>query len=790
MSEEKFEAYCVKCRAKRVMVEPKAIFTAQGRPALEGRCPVCGTRMFRLGRTALHEGLTPPKVESKGRKKKRRAPKREGNLVIVESPTKARTVGRFLGKGYTVKASVGHVRDLLRSQLSVDVEHDFRPKYRVPNEKRPIVKEMRAAAERAETIYLATDPDREGEAIAWHLEEVLEVDPSRVRRVVFHEITRPAIETAFAQPREIDMRLVDAQQARRILDRLVGYKLSPLLWRKIRGHLSAGRVQSVALRLIVEREREIEQFEPQEYWTLDAELLPPRGDGPRKKPRPFRARLVRVEGKEPQLPDEASVQRIVADLEGADYRVARVKEGKRIRRPSAPFTTSTMQQEASRRLGFTAKKTMRLAQQLYEGIDLGDGQPVGLITYMRTDSTNVAATAQQEARAYIAEVHGESFLPPQPPTYKTRTKRAQEAHEAIRPTSVRRMPAAMKPFLSRDQWRLYDLIWRRFIASQMANAIYDTRSVEVSAGKGERRPYLFRASGSKVRFPGFLVVYEEQRENGKTKENGQLIPPLEVGELLKLLRLLPEQHFTQPPPRYTDASLIRTLEEYGIGRPSTYAPTISTLIQRGYVVREQRRLHPTETGQLVNDLLVKHFPDLINVDFSAQMEAKLDEIAAGKRPWVEVVRDFYTPFEAALEKADAAIPKMEQVEYVGRNCPECGAPLIVRWGRYGKFIGCSNFPKCRYTEPWLEKIGVKCPKCGGDLVIKRTRRGRTFYGCANYPECDFTSWKRPLPQPCPKCGGLLVEERKGMARCTVCGELVPLAEVEGAEPLPVAEGKR
>ncbi len=723
----------------------------------------------------MHEGLTPPKVEPKSRKRK--SPPRRGKLVIVESPTKARTVGRFLGEGYTVKASVGHVRDLLRSKLSVDVEHDFRPQYRVPNEKRPVVKELKAAAQKAEIVYLATDPDREGEAIAWHLEEVLELEPAQVRRVVFHEITQSAVDEAFANPRQINQHLVDAQQARRILDRLVGYKLSPLLWRKIRGHLSAGRVQSVALRLIVEREREIEQFQPQEYWTLDAELLPPHGEGPRKKPHPFRARLVRIEGKEPQFPDEASVQRVVVDLEGADYRVARVKEGQRTRRPSAPFTTSTMQQEASRRLGFTARKTMRIAQQLYEGIDLGDGQPVGLITYMRTDSTNVATSAQQEARAYIAEVHGESFLPPKPPTYKTRAKRAQEAHEAIRPTGVRRTPAEMKPFLSRDQWRLYDLIWRRFLASQMANARYATRSVEIEAGKGAQWPYLFRASGSKVIFPGFLVVYEEQRDNGKAKENGQVVPPLEVGDRLKLLRLLPEQHFTQPPPRYTDASLIRTLEEYGIGRPSTYAPTISTLIQRGYVVREQRRLQPTETGQLVNDLLVEHFPDLINVDFSAQMEARLDEIAAGKRSWVEVVRNFYTPFEAALEKADAAIPKMEQVEYVGRDCPQCGAPLIVRWGRYGKFIGCSNFPKCHYTEPWLEKIGVKCPKCGGDLVVKRTKRGRTFYGCANYPECDFTSWKRPLPQPCPKCGGLLVAERKGMARCTVCGEMMPVEEM-------------
>ncbi len=767
MAQEKIIAYCVKCKAKREMVEPRAVFTATGRAAVEGRCPVCGTKMFRMGRTPLHEGLTPPPKPT--------PPPPTGKLVIVESPAKARTVGRFLGKGYTVKASVGHVRDLLRSQLSVDVEHDFKPKYRVPNEKRKVVKELAAAAKRSAQVFLATDPDREGEAIAWHLSEVLQLSPEQMRRVVFHEITKSAIDEAFAHPRGINMHLVDAQQARRILDRLVGYNLSPLLWRKVRSRLSAGRVQSVALRLIVEREREIEQFVPEEYWTVEAELKPSVWRR-RGRPRTFRARLVRVRGEEVSLRSEAEVAPVVAALERAAYVVTKVKRGTRRRRPAAPYTTSTMQQEASRRLNFTARRTMRVAQQLYEGIDLGDGQPVGLITYMRTDSTNVARSAQEEARQFIGQRYGAEFLPERPPVYKTRTRGAQEAHEAIRPTSVRRTPDVVKPYLDSGQYRLYDLIWRRFVASQMAAAVYDTMSVEIEAGEAEgERPYLFRAAGSTLRFPGFLVVYEESREEGAKREKAQQIPPLEVGDPLTLVQLFPEQHFTQPPPRYTDATLIRTLEEFGIGRPSTYATILSTLQQRGYVVREKRQYTPTEIGKLVNDLLVTHFPDLINVDFTARMEAQLDAIARGERDWVSLVREFYGPFSEALRRAEEAIPKVDAVEYVGRDCPECGAPLIVRYGRYGKFISCSAFPKCRYTEPWLERIGVKCPQCGeGDVVVKRTRRGRVFYGCSNWPACDFTSWKRPLGVRCPHCGGVLVEGRKGFAKCLSCGEEVAL----------------
>ena len=789
----KIEAYCMKCRQSRDMAAVTAVFTAQGKPAVQGVCSVCGTRMFRMGRTALHEGLTPPTVETPPPTVETPPPTVEtppptGKLVIVESPTKARTVGRFLGKGYIVKASVGHVRDLLRSQLSVDVEHDFAPKYRIPNEKRTVVKELQAAVSKAGEIYLATDPDREGEAIAWHLSEVLELPEAHTHRVVFHEITEPAVAEAFAHPRDLDMDLVNAQQARRVLDRLVGYNLSPLLWRKVRSRLSAGRVQSVALRLVVEREREIKVFVPEEYWTLDAELTPQSTRG-KKQRKTFRARLVRVRGEEPQLHTEADIQPLLEALESAEYEVVRLKEGQRRRNPAAPFTTSTMQQEASRRLNFTAAKTMRIAQQLYEGLDIGDGQPVGLITYMRTDSTTVAATAQAEAREYINGRYGAQFMPVEPPQYKTRAKGAQEAHEAIRPTSVLRTPDALKGQLSSDQYRLYDLIWRRFVASQMAAAVYDTRTVEIGAGRGADKPFLFRASGSTLNFPGFLVVYEELQDengNGKDKEELQPVPPLQIGELLDLIRLWPEQHFTQPPPRYTDATLIRALEEYGIGRPSTYAAILSNIQERGYVTREQRRLYPTETGVLVNDLLVSHFPDLISVDFTAAMEERLDAVAEGQLDWVELLRDFYGPFERTLQQADMAIEKVEAVEPVGRNCPECGAPLIIRWGRYGKFIGCSAFPACRYTEPWLEKIGVTCPQCHvGDVVLKHTKKGRIFYGCSTWPKCDFMSWKRPLAQPCPVCGGLLLEVRKDAAQCQQCQAVTPLETVETPEPAAV-----
>lgn len=765
------EAYCFKCKTKREIKDAQAVFTGNGTPATRGVCPECGTTLFRMGRTPEHANIAPPEKSASKRKDRR-----SGKLVIVESPAKARTVGRFLGKGYTVKASVGHVRDLLRSQLSVDVEHDFAPKYRIPNEKRPIVKELKSLAHNAEEVFLATDPDREGEAIAWHLLESAEIDPEITHRVVFHEITEPAIAEAFNHSRDIDMDLVNAQQARRVLDRLVGYNLSPLLWRKVRGRLSAGRVQSVALRLVVEREREIDAFKPVEYWTIGAEFKPQGGK------ETFIARLAKVDEQEPVLDTEAAVQPLLDDMQKAAYAVSKIKRGERRRNPNAPYTTSTLQQEASRRLGFTARRTMALAQQLYEGIDVGEGGNVGLITYMRTDSTNISELAQKEAREFIGGRYGEKFLPSEAPKYKTKARGAQEAHEAIRPTSVLRQPDSLKEFLNRDQFRLYQLIWQRFVASQMSAAIYDTLSIEVT-GKTSSHVYLLRASGSSVRFAGYLIVYEETREEDAAEEENTRIPnDLTEGQVQRLVRLLPEQHFTQPPPRYSEATLVRTLEENGIGRPSTYAPILGTLQQRGYVVRDSKRLTPTETGLLVNDLLTEHFPEVVDVGFTARMEEDLDKIAAGELPWVRVVREFYDPFAEQVGKAEEQMPEMNMgPEPIGRLCPECGHELVIRWGRYGKFISCSNFPECRHTEAWLEKIGVKCPKDGGEVVERKTRKGRIFYGCANYPACDFTSWKRPLPTPCPECGGMLVIADKRNAQCLNCEERFPLDEVMSDE---------
>lgn len=760
------EAYCMKCKTKREIQDPEATFNAKASPVTTGRCAVCGTRLYRMGRTAAHEGLQPPTPKSN----------RKGKLVIVESPAKAKTVGRYLGKDFTVRASVGHVRDLLRSQLSVDVENDFAPKYRVPNEKKAVVKELKSLAKKAEEIYLATDPDREGEAIAWHLMEAAQTEPGRTKRVVFHEITEPAIKEAFSHPRAINADLVDAQQARRVLDRLVGYSISPILWEKVRSRLSAGRVQSVALRLVVEREREIEAFDPEEYWTIGAEL----------KPEPleitFAARLVRRDGEEPVLPNEQVVRPILEDMETASYAVSRVKRGERRRKPSAPFITSTLQQEASRKLGFTAKRTMGLSQGLYEGQDVGEGGATGLITYMRTDSTSVSALAQAEAREYITQKYGADFLPAAPPQYKTKAKGAQEAHEAIRPTSVRRDPEAVKPYLEPAMFRLYRLIWQRFVASQMEAAVYDTLQVEVT-GNSRAHEYLLRASGSTVKFPGFLVVYEESKSEetrrAEAEDQDVSIPAgIEEGQVQELVRLLPEQHFTQPPPRYSEASLVQALEEKGIGRPSTYAPTLSTIQARGYVERVDRRLVPTETGFLVNDLILQYFPDVVDYNFTANMEEDLDKVSDGEADWVKVVRDFYTPFAKQVEVAQADMPVVKtEPEPIGRACPRCGKDLVIRFGRYGKFISCSGFPDCRHTEPWLEKIGVKCPQDGGEIVERKTRKGRIFYGCDNYPECDFTSWKRPLPQSCPKCGGVLVVANKQEAQCLGCEETFLLEHV-------------
>jgi len=754
----------MKCREKRDIQDPVAAYNAAGAPVTKGVCSVCGTKVYRMGRTDAHEGLPKPKVT---RKKK---VERKGKLVIVESPAKAKTVGHFLGKGYTVRASIGHVRDLLRSKLSVDVENDFEPRYRVPDEKREVVKELKKLAQKAETVYLATDPDREGEAIAWHLMESADIDEDRTNRVVFHEITKDAISHAFDNPRVLDMDLVNAQQARRILDRLVGYGISPILWKKVRSRLSAGRVQSVALRLIVEREREIDAFEPVEYWSIDADFLPEGGKVP------YRAKLSKINNESPDLGNKTAVDEILEDMQKAAYVVTSIKHGKRRRNPSAPFITSTLQQDASRKLGFTARKTMAVAQQLYEGVEL-DGQGVtGLITYMRTDSTNISDLAMKEVRDYILDRYDRAYLPKTPPKYKTRTQSAQEAHEAVRPTSVLRQPQDIKKYLSRDQFRLYQLIWQRFIASQMKPAVYRTLSVEIT-GHGDMNSYLLRSSGSQLEFPGFLVVYEEGKDEDQKEEpeaDSDRIPIDDIKENQKqdLQELHPDQHFTQPPPRFTEASLVQVLEENGIGRPSTYAPILSTIQNRGYVVRDGNRLEPTETGFLVNDLVVEFFPNIVDVSFTSNLEEELDQIASGEQEWVDVIREFYGPFSERLTHAEEAMPeKKAELEKVGRQCPKCGHDLIIRWGRYGKFISCSNFPDCRYTEPYLEKIGVACPKCDeGEIVKRKTRRGRTFYGCSRYPDCDFSSWKRPVAASCPECGGTLVIANKRQVTCLDCEE--------------------
>ncbi len=810
------EAYCVKCKTKREMAQPGPVFTAAGAPGTRGTCPVCGTAMFKMGLSAEHAGLEKPAPAQKPAKKseaktasRKAAAKpgakagstgrgangarqsdrgsatprrstfdgpRKGKLVIVESPAKARTVGNYLGRGYTVKASVGHVRDLYKSKLSVDLEHDFKPIYTVPKEKKKVVEELSDAIARAEEVYLATDPDREGEAIAWHVAEAAGADPKRTQRVVFHEITKSAVADAFAHARQIDLDLVNAQQTRRILDRLVGYQVSPLLWRSVRRGLSAGRVQTVAVRLIVEREREIQAFIPEEYWSIAADLA-------KREPerRSFRARLVKINGEDFKLATGADAQRLVDDLDGAEWQVTKVQRGERKRRPAAPFTTSTLQQEASRALGFTANRTMSTAQDLYEGISLGGEGVTGLITYMRTDSTNISSEAQAEARQYIIETYGEAYLPESTPTYRTRTRSAQEAHEAIRPTSVTRTPDAVQPFLSNEQFRLYKLIWQRFLASQMAYAIYDTLTVEVEAGPSlGRKPYLFRATGSSVRFSGFLAIYEETRSEDDASEDdlGIQIPPLTVGELLDLLRLIPEQHFTEPPPRYTEATLVKALEENGIGRPSTYATIISTIIDRGYVERQAKRLHPTQLGFVVNDQLLQHFDSIFEVGFTARMEEVLDRIANGEEEWVRVLHDFYGPFSALVETAGSSMQRQTvEPETLDEACPESGHPLVIREGRFGRFIGCSNYPECKYTRPLTTDTGVRCPKDGGAIVQKRSRKGKIFYGCDNWPKCDFVSWNEPIDARCPRCNSILTKAGKRV-KCAQCDYSAPLDTVE------------
>ncbi|GLI16171.1 DNA topoisomerase 1 [Moorella thermoacetica] len=677
-------------------------------------------------------------------------------LVIVESPAKAKTIGKFLGKNYTIKPSMGHVRDLPKSQFGVDVENNFEPRYITIRGKGEIVKELRAAAQKAQRVLLAPDPDREGEAIAWHLQHLLGL-PDEAIRIEFNEITRNAIQEAVKKPRKIDQDRVDAQQARRILDRVVGYRLSPLLWRKVRKGLSAGRVQSVAVRLIVDREQEIEAFQPEEYWSLTAWLLP------ENEGEAFPARLVKYAGEDLNVKNEGEMESILHSLEGTTYVVAEVKQRERRKNPAAPFTTSTLQQEAYRKLNFTSRRTMQVAQQLYEGIDLGGGQgPVGLITYIRTDSTRVASVAQLEARDFLMERFGSEYVPEGLRQYKGR-KDIQDAHEAIRPTSVWREPASLKNILTRDQFRLYNLIWERFVASQMQAAVMDTVTVDITAG-----PCLFRATGSVVKFPGFLKVYQEGRD-GEDKDQEQRLPPLATGQTLKLQSLEPKQHFTQPPPRYTEATLVKTMEELGIGRPSTYAPTIETILQRGYVTREQKQFVPTELGRVVVALLKEHFPKIIDVEFTAHMEEQLDAIEAGKISWRQVLAEFYGPFEEVLEKAEAEIGTVEVPEEVSEEkCELCGRNLVVKMGRYGKFLACPGFPECRFTKPLLETIGVNCPECGGQIVARRTKRGRKFYGCQNYPRCTYVSWDKPTNQTCPRCGKRLVEKASRQGSRLVC----------------------
>ncbi|MEC1444120.1 type I DNA topoisomerase [Bacillus subtilis] len=679
-------------------------------------------------------------------------------LVIVESPAKAKTIERYLGKKYKVKASMGHVRDLPKSQMGVDIEQNFEPKYITIRGKGPVLKELKTAAKKAKKVYLAADPDREGEAIAWHLAHSLDLDLNSDCRVVFNEITKDAIKESFKHPRMINMDLVDAQQARRILDRLVGYKISPILWKKVKKGLSAGRVQSVALRLIIDREKEINDFKPEEYWTIDGTFL--------KGQETFEASFFGKNGKKLPLNSEADVKEILSQLKGNQYTVEKVTKKERKRNPALPFTTSTLQQEAARKLNFRAKKTMMIAQQLYEGIDLGREGTVGLITYMRTDSTRISNTAVDEAAAFIDQTYGKEFLGGKRKPAK-KNENAQDAHEAIRPTSVLRKPSELKSVLGRDQMRLYKLIWERFVASQMAPAVLDTMSVDLT-----NNGLTFRANGSKVKFSGFMKVYVEGKDD-QMEEKDRMLPDLQEGDTVLSKDIEPEQHFTQPPPRYTEARLVKTLEERGIGRPSTYAPTLDTIQRRGYVALDNKRFVPTELGQIVLDLIMEFFPEIINVEFTAKMERDLDHVEEGNTEWVKIIDNFYTDFEKRVKKAESEMKEVEiEPEYAGEDCELCSSPMVYKMGRYGKFLACSNFPDCRNTKPIVKQIGVKCPSCGeGNIVERKSKKKRVFYGCDRYPDCEFVSWDKPIERKCPKCGKMLVEKKlkKGIqVQCVEC----------------------
>ena len=685
---------------------------------------------------------TATKTKTKAKEKSKSKGKK--TLVIVESPAKAKTIEKYLGRKYMVRASMGHLRDLPKSQFGIDVEHDFAPKYINIRGKGDLIKALKKDAKNADKVYLASDPDREGEAIAWHLSFILGLDPEEDCRIVFNEITKPAIQDAVKHPRSINLDQVDAQQARRMLDRIVGYKLSPLLWRKIRKGLSAGRVQSVTVKLICDREKEIQAFDSVEYWTVGLKLR-------KGKSAMFDAELTQADGKKLELHNEQETKELLADFVKQPLTVETVKRSERRRKPSAPFTTSSLQQDAARKLGFTSRKTMMLAQQLYEGIELGRHGATGLITYMRTDSTRLSDLAQNDARAFIGEQFGPSYVPKQPNVYAT-GKKAQDAHEAIRPTNVSLTPESLEKFLNKDQLKLYTLIWQRFTASQMTPAVYDTMSISIKAG--ER--YTVRAAGSQLKFAGFTAVYAGA--DSTKKEKDVVLPDLAEGDALTAARTLPQQHFTEPPPRYNDASLVKTLEEKEIGRPSTYAPIIETIQARGYVQRIDKHFQPTELGFVVVDMLEEYFKNIVDVKFTANLENELDEIAEGKVEKNDLLREFYDPFEETLEKADEAIGHVDlPVEESDVECELCGRRMVVKQGRFGKFLACPGFPECRNTKPLLVDTGVKCPKCGGSIVERKTRRGRNFYGCRNYPDCDYTTWDQPQKETCPKCGSFLLK---------------------------------
>lgn len=666
-------------------------------------------------------------------------------LVIVESPAKVKTIKKFLGSSYTVAASNGHVRDLPKSQLGVDPKNDFEPKYITIRGKGDILANLRKEAKKADKVFLATDPDREGEAISWHLAAALKLDEKKMRRITFNEITKNAIKASLKAPREIDMDLVDAQQARRVLDRMVGYRISPLLWAKVKRGLSAGRVQSVALRIIADREAQIDAFIPEEYWTLDA-VFKVKGER-----RPLTAKFYGTEKNKMEIHSKEELDQIKQAVEATDYRIADIKKGERIRKAPLPFTTSTLQQEAAKVLNFGTQKTMRIAQQLYEGVDIKGNGTVGVITYLRTDSTRISEEADAAARAYIAETYGSDYVAAGSSEKKTE-KKIQDAHEAIRPSDITRTPAALKDSLTRDQFRLYQLIWKRFAASRMQPARFETTSVKIAAGD-----YLFTVATSRVAFEGFRTVYTEADE--EKEESNVLVNGLSMDSVLTKEALEEKQHFTQPPAHYTEATLVKTLEELGIGRPSTYAPTISTILARRYITKEGKNLYMTEIGEVVNNIMKQSFPSIVDVNFTANMEGLLDMVEEGKVAWKEVIRNFYPDLDEAVKIAEKELESVKiEDEVTDVICEECGRNMVIKYGPHGKFLACPGFPECRNTKPYLEKIGVPCPLCGGEVVIRKTKKGRKYYGCENHPDCDFMSWQKPSEKKCPDCGGYMVEK--------------------------------